>query len=518
MAHHISGASYLTPSGTAVSLQGKSSSSVTLSGQAGGAGVFEDIEVGLDLFIEDDAPSSISAGAATSSSSISAGAAISTAVPAAPPSRVPSDVSVYNLPRVRSATLCVDTPRNLSLLSLSLQPARPPTPLLLPTAPSPSPSPLALVVVHDLTLAPAPTAIPPSSFSLARPMRRASADLGSQTNLHLLTPTPTSSSSTSSSGAAPPPKLFTYQHNPLYITLVGQPSSASASAAPAPAGPHAFTRDHFSSSSSSSSSSGRPPLPSPAPSPSPRLSLNPLRRALDLPVHGSRYDRCALCLEYGNVSKATCCALPRHAKCEMAFWARHQHRLALRPDGLVSVPCSTCKQEWRALKQDDAGLLRMVADLELGAEEGAVAARAARASFWREVLRDVASLQSGRAARRFVLALLVSSPVAFGGALMIGGSGVLQGRPLVVVLVVVAAVVLACAALALSAVLRISATRRVIRELDEEEGNAAAGAGGASSTLLPPWAEVVRARRDAKRKAAAMLAAAKPMPGVATKA
>ena len=86
---------------------------------------------------------------------------------------------------------------------------------------------------------------------------------------------------------------------------------------------------------------------------------------LGLPVNGAlRYDRCGICLAFGHVAPATCCAFPRHTACEAFFQGSHCDKLTWESDaaatgpekevaGFVVLPCSTCRQPWMRARFDD---------------------------------------------------------------------------------------------------------------------------------------------------------------------
>lgn len=79
-----------------------------------------------------------------------------------------------------------------------------------------------------------------------------------------------------------------------------------------------------------------------------------MAKLLDLPINSVRYDRCCICLEYGQMANSSCCQLPRHTKCEYLHQMAHLNSIHLLPNHKqLQLPCSVCKQTWKVISIHD---------------------------------------------------------------------------------------------------------------------------------------------------------------------
>jgi hypothetical protein len=433
------------------------------------------------------------------------------------------------LPRNRSATLCVDSPRNLSVSNLAALVPVPVSSLSAAAAAaagsgsgsgsgssgglsrSPSKDTLARlqavaaalpaahapfsVVVVDATFAPHPAMPPPPAATSAPPPSAL--------------PVSVAPSAVQPDAAAPPatPSLPRVPSS----ALLRRNSDADSSAPARGAGDAPRLRERHSA------------LAQPARA-VPGVGTDSLAARLDLPVNVRRggvdnYDRCAICMEYGQMAPVSCCGMRRHARCEKRHQAGHLDGITEREggDGHLVLPCSICRRPWRVVPPADPfiqAILRRLDARERGETEGSEAegggsgggggsagddaAAAAggmttapprRAPLWRDVLRG--AFGTARRGRVFAGKLAVALAVAFGvGAI----AGVALGGPLAAALVA-AGVGGALLLHTTAALLRVVNMRAVEDEIAAEENNVPVGAG------VPAWA--ARLLRERARAAEA---------------
>jgi hypothetical protein len=278
----------------------------------------------------------------------------------------------------------------------------------------------------------------------------------------------------------------------------------------------------------------------PLSAPAPRAGVSALASAwslpdaapaavLDLPVHGVRYDRCFICLEHGHCAAVSCCNMPRHTRCEKRNLARTVDKIALRPDGLLSLPCSSCRQEWRAVSIDDPFVRTLVgklaaaaggaaeagdaADADLEEPGGAQLAASARASAQRAAPLTLAALLheafagTPRRLRNVALLMLVGGALGLaisftirdGAAPLLTGGG---GASTAAVGVLLACTCAGVAVAAVAAVARAAIRLRVRSEVAELAAVVLGDTGMTASGQLPRWAAelvVARLRRAGRR-------------------
>jgi hypothetical protein len=227
-----------------------------------------------------------------------------------------------------------------------------------------------------------------------------------------------------------------------------------------------------------------------------------------LPVNGVRYGRCIICLEHGQMAEALCCSMPRHTACEKRNLARNAGLITVRDDGLVSLPCSSCRQTWRAVPFDDVFVVALlqrlgalpvtpvhptVSDPEIEIPGAAPAAAPARPSITaRDVLLDAfaSRRRAARAAATLILATFVASLVAI--TIPQASRLIVSGNAAAIAALIVLGGATGLGVFIAHAYLRLRRQRRRLAE-------AAAEAAGEAVEEMPAWARTVARRHFLRR-------------------
>lgn len=419
------------------------------------------------------------------------------------------DLAAADIPRNRSATLCVDSPRNLSYTNLqSLRGADDRSSQAATPALGPSMATMTVAVMHDLL--PQPAAVPATGLGVGQGYGSAAPGGGTaggsgltsrvpsiQASLNKLAAqqaglTRVSSSQTALNKMADvtavdhhqlqnPPTPMLAPPTPSIIAVMPRRNSEASAHGGGVMNPlhlpgQAFIRDKHA-----------PQLVQPGPA---QPTAAGMKKAIrnDLPVNGQRYDKCCICMDYGTVAPQSCCAMARHARCEKRYQSTHLDAMTLLPDGRVSLPCSVCKQEWMALHADDPWIIAVIRQVTIKLKNGPQTTNAEGQQVPRPPLA-VAILREGfgsrAAAKRFIPYAMVVTLVGVGIWLLAITNYFLDGRAGWIILAIVSSLLCSLVIYLCTSLLRVLQSRAIEAEIAAEAENTSV----TEALHVPEWAQ-----------------------------
>lgn len=138
--------------------------------------------------------------------------------------------------------------------------------------------------------------------------------------------------------------------------------------------------------------------------------MSNLAKQLDLPINGVRYEECVICRCPGQCDDDRCCRMPRHFECELANQRANVSKWVWNEEtGAVELPCSACRQTWGELQPSDplvvSAITKFIADCKENIEKRQETIRAELVSSPEE---------QARTKRRRMCAFMGVTPLSFG--------------------------------------------------------------------------------------------------------